>query len=134
MRLPWPYRPDRFALLDNFSIEMLVLGCFGVITTSHWFAIRICGFSQKSVYRWSAFWPLIMFLPWLELLWSSPWGHADLFALGVSASFGLAFSITNLRAPSWYSRGLGIVFLLGHSFWLYTLFRRCQEYVNWQML
>jgi hypothetical protein len=120
--------------MDNFSMEMLVLGFFGVISTSRWLVCRVCGFSQVELYRWSAFWPLIMFLPWFSILAPSHRGHTDLFALGIAGAFGLAFSISNLRIPSWYSRGLGAVFSLLHSFWLYTLFRRCQEYARWETL
>jgi hypothetical protein len=132
MRLPWPHNPDWFVLLDNFSIEVLLLGFFGLVTTSRWYLCRVCGSSQEKLYRWLAFWPLVMFLPWFSILIPSPSGHTGLFAHGIAAAFGLAFSIANLRTPSRYSRGLGMVFSILHSFWLYTLFKQCQEYARLQ--
>src|SRR5665213_1647381 len=108
----------KFDLLSIFSMEMLVLGFFGVVSTSRLFVCKVCGFSQEHLYRWSAFWPLIMFLPWLSFsVFASPSGHLDLFAPGIAGAFGLAFSIANLRIPSRYSRRLGVVFSLLHGFW-----------------
>lgn len=133
------YNPNRFVLVDKFVVEMLVLGCFGIITTSRWFVCRICGCSQKTIYRWSTFWPLIMLLPWPHFILSSKWPNLPheytvraYFALAIAGAFGLAFSIVNMRIPSWYSRGLGLVCSLLHGYLLYILFSDCQEYASWQ--
>jgi hypothetical protein len=121
-----PYNPQNFVLMDWFTVAVLLIGVFGVITTSRWFTCRLCGFSEERLYRWSAFWPLIMFLAWCFL----PHGGGLHYKLGpgIAGAFGLAFSIANLRISSWYSRGLGAVFALLHGFLLYALFRELQMY------
>src|SRR6202044_2297467 len=54
------YNAERFYLFDGFAIAMLGLGLCGAITTSRWFVSRLLGLSVESLYRLSAFWPVIM--------------------------------------------------------------------------
>jgi hypothetical protein len=121
-----PYNPHGFVLMDWSAIAMLLIGAFGVITTSRWLTCRLCGLSEGRLYRWSSFWPLIMFLAWCLL----PHGGGLHYILGpgIAVAFGLAFSIANLRMRSWYSRGLGVAFGLLHGFLLCALFRELQMY------
>jgi len=123
------YNSHNFYLIDGFAIATLALGLFGVITTSRWFVCRVCGFSEESLYRLSAFWPVIMFVAWCFLPHGGGLHH--MFGPGIAGAFGLAFSIANLRIPSWYSRGLGAVFALLHGILLYALFRELQMYAKY---
>ena len=120
------YNAQNFVVVDLLSVTMLLLGVAGMITTSRWFICRFCGFSEERLYRWSAFWPLIMFLAWCFLPQGG--GLRDILGPGIAAAFGLAFAISNIRIPSWYSRGLGAVFALLHGFLLFVVFMQLRMY------
>jgi hypothetical protein len=121
-----PYNPQNFVLMDLFAVVVLVVGIVGVVTTSRWFLCQLCGFSKEQLYRWSAFWPVIMFVAWF--FFPHGGGLRYMFAPGIAVAFGLAFSIANLRIPSWYSRSLGAVFVLLHGLLLYALFMELRIY------
>ena len=121
-----PYNPQNFVLMDWYSVAILLIGVFGVVTTSRLFTCRLCGFREERLYRWSAFWPLIMFLACCFLPHGG--GLHQIWGAGIAGAFGMAFSIANLRIPSWYSRSLGGVFALFHGFLLYAVFRELQMY------
>ncbi len=111
------YNPEAFALMDTLALVTVAFGFVGAITTTRWFVCRVCGFSDKALYRWTAFWPLIMLL---LCLYPRAVSLHCMFGPGVGVAFGLGFSITNLRIPSWYSRGLGAVFALVFGWLLYV--------------
>jgi hypothetical protein len=122
----YPYNPHGFVLMDWAAITMLLIGAFGVITTSRCLTCRLCGISEERLYRWSSFWPLIMFLAWCLLPHGGGLHH--ILGPGIAVAFGLAFSIANLRMRSWYSRVLGAAFALLHGFLLCASFRELQMY------
>ena len=112
---------------DYYLIPTILLAVSGAISTTRSVFCRLFHGSTENLYRWSAAWPVIM---WLIALWTTGQigqyhQSARHFSPVVALAFGFGFSAAMFWIRSWYFWIWGALFLclfarVAH-FWYYDL-------------
>jgi hypothetical protein len=117
---------------DYYMTTTLLVAVCGAVSTTRWFFCRICHGSIENLYRWSAIWPLIM---WMVSLWTIgqigyPHQSARYFSPVIALAFGYGFSVSNIRFPSWYYRIWGMFFVLRFAYVTHAWVEGLSTYVT----